>query len=313
MRKNRHTTLSVKFFGEIIDQLHSIQDVEKYNIYLIVNTYLHNKSGVFTLDELVDVYHKKNKFLSLKDKSNTYKFKKNLYKIIKNSTTFFKHVEKETFKIISYRKILNNFGISKHKSTYFHFSLVEEDEKKNFILSKKIFLDHCIGTYLLRHKEFSNKQVAEHFNITVKRVQNATHNNNNKKTIIKRFRFAQTICNDRESARKLYLQLWNVGIRSIVKEKKKKFFVYTFRTNSYKTNLPSHLCRVRKNAEDSSLERKYAKVPGDSVTFYGSQIGKKLVVKIPPKDGDPILFSFYEKKDSWSLDQYIQQYGNLNM
>jgi hypothetical protein len=306
MRTNRHKLDSIKLSGTIIDNLHSIQDVDNYNIYMIANTYLHNKSGLFSLNDIVNIYILHLRQESLKIVSNRNKFKKQLFKKLKNANIFFEHVEHETFKFHSYRKILNILGGSKHLDNYYHFPLENTISRKNNVLYKKTFLDLIISSFLLSHNGYSNGQVAKHFRLTVMRIQLATKRNNQKNYVKKIYRFVQTRCNDTDDAEQKRQKLWDIGIRSIIKEKGSKTFLCCFRSNTYHANLPSHKCRVRSNAEDSSIKKKYIKTTEKCIIFE-SQNKKKFKLAIPDRD-----FFYYNFKDTtYTLDNYIIDYGNI--
>jgi hypothetical protein len=310
LRISRHTEKNIKIFSTIIENLHSIQEIESYRLYLIANTYLNHKRGSFTIEEFTNLLINKFNQKSLKNTSNLNKFKKQLYQKLIQSSIFFIHINENTFQFISYRKILNNFNISKVEDNYWHFPL--ENVKNNFYaLQKKTFLDLIIGSFLLFHKEISNQQVADQFKITVMRVQQATRRNNEVDVIKKTTRLVETQCEDKKDAIEKQKKLWNVGICSKVKSKGKKYFIYCYRTNAYNSELPSHKGRVRQSAEKLII-KKYSKIIDNKCTFL-SLTNRKLNLNLSnQKNSNVINYRFNEKHDTWSLDKYIQNYGKFN-
>lgn len=290
------TSKNVKLQSEIIENLQSIQDIENYNNYMLANVFLSKKSGLFTLDEFIDVLNYK----SLKSNSNRNKFKKQLFKKFKQANLFFQHINQETFKFTSYRKILNQLESSKYENNYHKFPIKD-------ILHKRTFMDYVIGVYLLAHTNYSNKQVANHFKISIYRVQLATRRNNEKDFISKKFRLAETLCNSKKEAFELRHKLWNVGISSIIKEKKRMFYVCVYRTNSYDTNLPSHYSRVRKKAEVNSVKKRYSRIDNRSFIIFKLETGRSLKLPLPEEKKSGTIYFNYSKE--WSLDNYIKEYA----
>lgn len=297
MRISRHTFKSIKIFSSIVENLNNIQDIEKYRCYLIANTYLHNKRGSFTLTEFVEVLHSKLDQKSLNSSSNKNKLKSQLYKKFINSPMFFQHIKGEQFKFVSYRKILNNIGVSKHEDDY-QFYPIEN-------LARKEFLDVIIGTYVLFHKEFSNKQVADHFSVSIMRIQQATKRNDKKGLVKKITRLIEIDCVDKKDAIDKRIKLWNVGICSIIKRKKGRYYLYCYRTNAYKSELPSHKRRVRKSA-GPKIVKKYSEII-TNWTFL-SLYGKQFHLKKKEENFRTFLF---HKKGKWNLDDYIMEYGSF--
>jgi len=321
--EQQFTEQKIKFYGGIIDNLHSIQDVYKYNLYMLAEVYLHNKSGVFTTDDLIVVLRDKLGQKSLKSKTNIYKKRKELNKILVNAPLFFKYLGGNRFKIISNRKILNNLGSSKLKTPYFYFPLNIKSDSKDFILNRKTFLDYCISFYLLHHNGFSNPQVAKHFNITVKRVQNATKSNNEKENvnerIIKRFRFAKTSCADEKEAKELRKQLWEEdGICSIILKNGCSFYLAVFRTNFYDgNNIPSHKSRVKTSAEKVISKGNFQPVKRyrkKSEFFKDCNLEESIF-----KDSLQYFFMSHPETEkelsdfnTWNLGMYVSKYGKCN-
>lgn len=306
---------------KIIDKIINNKVIDKnsinhYYIYLIVQLYLWNKSGYFAVDELIDVLKNNFEKKSLKSKSNIYKFKEKLFEQLKQSNIYFQHINKETFKIISYRKILNSFSTSKYESNYYYFP-------KAILKSKKLFTDVIIGTFLLNHQGYSNAQVAKHFNITIQRVQQATRRNDKNQVIKKYFRFGMTLCNDKEDARQQRKKLWDLGIRTIIKEKNKKWYICCFRTNYYDgSTIQSHKCRVLTESAEQErvgniIDKRYCRIANNTIIFkLLGEYGKKFILNL--KNNEDSFYTFNEKpknkfQKNWTLDKYIREYGNFNL
>jgi hypothetical protein len=306
LRSTRHIENTCKLNTTIVnDKTASIKDQDVYKLYLIAETYLHNKRGYFTLDELIIVLRDTLGYDSLKQKSNIFKFKEALHTTLFNSPIFFKHIENEQFKIISNRKVLHSLGTSKYKSTYYYIPQ-EYLHKKN----KTLFRDAIIGCFLLLNKGYSNDQVAKHFNITRARVQYATRRNNKSGVIEKHLRYVMTPCNTRKDAIEVRKALWELEISTVMKKKENVWYICCYRTNSYNSKLQSHKSGVRPSAEkrESTFKRKYSKVTKDAIIFKSGS--KKLKINLPD-EGD-LYFKFKDsKRSNWNLDSYIQEYATL--
>jgi hypothetical protein len=331
LRYNRIEEKSVKIIPRFFRNLHSAEDIYKYNIYVIAETYLHKKNGLFTLKELSDIFRDELGQKSLQSSSNVNKKRKNLYKILINSPMFFEHIKGETFKIISNRKILNNLGSSKFKSRYYYLPILKKKNPKDFVLNRRVFLDYCIGAYLLCNKGFSNEQVAKHFNVTVYRVQKATKANNErenqKERIVKKLRFVKEPVGTLEDAIELRKKLWDIRICSTIFKEKNVFWVKVYRTNFYDDcNLQSHKFGVRSSAEQNEVmqDGKFKKYVFESKesSILMSTLGKNYKFPNQKKDDLPEYFSFNDRPTNrqkrndfigWTLDNYIQEYGILNV
>jgi len=290
---------------------------------MIAETYLHNKSGVFNTNELIAVLRDKLGKKSLKSKTNIYKKRRELHNILINSPLFFKYLGGETFKIISNRKVLNSLGVSKLNSNFFYFPLNIKTDVKDFILSRKTFLDYCISSYLLCHNGFSNEQVAKHFNVVVKRVQDATKSNdekeNEKEKIIKRFRFAKTFCEDEKEAKELRKQLWEEdGIRSIIMQDGCHFYLAVFRTNFYDgSNIPSHKSRVKSSAEKVTSTEKCQNVKRyrEKSEFFKHCNLEESIFKNSLQYffmNQPETIEELSNFNTWNLGMYVSKYGKCN-
>lgn len=298
---------TIKVFLPIIDQkIFSIEDINFYYYYLLIEKYLWNHRGYFTIDEVISILRDNCNYKSLQNKTNIYKFKIKLFNLMVKSNLFFEHVSAERFKLKSYRKILNNLHTSKNKSEYYHFP-------ESILKNKQLFRDIIIGVFLLGHVGYSNVQAAKHFQITKMRVQQATRRNNLNNIILKNFRFVMVLCNDRKDAYNKRTKLWNLGIRTIIKEKSKKVFICCFRTNSYDSSkLQSHKSRVKKSAEsiDTFINKRYEIITKNTLIFK-TNFKTKFTLKLPNK-GD-LYYKFCDKQkkktSKWTLDSYIQEYA----
>jgi hypothetical protein len=298
---------------------------------MIAELYLHQKNGIFTLKEFTNVLRDELNQKSLQSLSNVSKKRKSLYKIFMNSPMFFEHIKGETFKIISNRKIINSFGSSKHKARYYYLPIIKKKNPNDFILNRRIFLDYCISTYLLCNKGFSNEQVAKHFNVTVYRVQKATKANNEKKNlkerIIKKLRFVKEPVGTFEDAIELRKKLWDTGICSTIFKEKSVYWIKVYRTNFYDDcNLQSHKFKVRTSAEKNEVikDDKFKKYVWESKEslILKSALGKNYKFPDQKKDNLPEYFTFNDRPTrrqklndfvGWTLDNYIQEYSNLNI
>lgn len=329
MRNNRLKEKNIKFFSLIVRNLHSVDDVYNYNLYMLAEVYLHFKNGVFSIDELIDVIREKLGKKSYGSKTNIDKHRKQLYKVLINAPLFFKYLGGKQFRIISNRKVLNSLGDSKYNTRYQYFPLIEKNNSKNFILNRKVFLNYCISTFLLCNKGYSNEQVAKHFNISLYRVQLATKANNEKRNekerVPKKMRFAKVQYNDYEQAIEVRKKLWTLGICAKVFKEKGKFYVAVHRTNFYDdSNLPSHKFRVGSSAGKNNIIEKIVspkKYIRESENFKFLNSNGKKTYNLPKERKDNTTHFFFNEKPTkrqkinnftgWTLDNYIMEYGNL--
>jgi hypothetical protein len=298
-------TDSFKIHSAIIENhVKSLDDIDKLHLFIVAQKYLWNHRGFFSVDDMVNVFRDKLGYESLKEKSNIPEFKNKIYNKLYASPEFFKHIDKEVFTIISDKKILNKLNTSKGKNNYRFFPnkfLTKE--------GKKSFRDVVIGMFALNHDGYSNAQIASQFKLTKMRVQLATKRNHKENIIKKNFRFVEISCKNKKEALELRKKLWDVRIRTIIKEKKTGIKICCFRTNSYDgSNLRSHKMlseKVEQNKKEF-VQKRYSEIMKNGVFFKKLGFNKILLTYLNHENR---YFKF--KNESWTLQNYINEYATF--
>ena len=158
---------------------------------------------MFTLDENISVL-KNRGYKSLTDKSNVNKFNLARTELFYNSILF-TPIKKGLFKFNSEKKVLIDY---KSSCTTIKYKIPAE-----YINSKRMFLDFCIGMYSDK-TGYCNATIAAAFQITERRVQQATSRNDLKGLFPKQQRKVLEFFPDRVQALKMRSKLKSQGIIS---------------------------------------------------------------------------------------------------
>ena len=185
------------------------EDIENYRFYIIARTHYAYVSGIFKIEDFLDLLHKKYNYKSLhRGPGNRRKlFKEKLYSNLKTSILFNQLLDGR-FKINSERKILKKY-IGTDKSSYYILPSFDT------ITVKSQFKNFIIGVLLTGNKFRSNKLIAQYCNVSVRRIQLATANNHKKEIFEKHYNFINYFDGTWKQVEQQRAELFNIhGISS---------------------------------------------------------------------------------------------------
>jgi len=181
--------------------LYNKEPLENLRNWLILRKDWNHRSGQFTLAENVHVLQNRG-YKSLGDTGNRNKLIAAKNKAFTQSI-FFTPLKPDLFRFNSQKKVLIDYKGNTKTTEY----KIPESHLNN----KKLFLDFCIGMYLLKHR-FSNQKAAAAFNVTPRRIQLATHRNNAAGLFPKRQRKVLEIFPNKSEAFKMANDMKSHGI-----------------------------------------------------------------------------------------------------
>jgi len=230
------------------DRLHNLRD------WLLLRRHYPRRSGLFTLDELAGVYDTL-EINILADRSNLSKFKKKKREQFKNSYLI-KHIKGDTYKFMSMTSALVEYkGSAKHTA----YTISESS-----LMRSGAFLEACIGI-ILTGGGYSNAGAAKLFNISKRRIQKATKQNDKTGLVEKRFNKVLEFYPSEHEAFQAHDELKAHGIESSMPFKLNKNWCITLNSvNGYK----SHTLKRFKGKKDRGKFRASCSTPGDWKTWF---------------------------------------------
>lgn len=195
-----------KLSKDIIKLAIENKEIETLRLWTILRTIQHGRSGLFTLDDLVDILLADFGYKSLKrtpkNATNIKKFKKQKYKKLRNSI-FFTYSNGDLFRINSQKKLLINYkgNASTQVFTMPGFT----------ISSSRAFMDAYIGI-VLTNTRYANETSGKIINCTPRRIQQATARNHESGLFPKQHRKIIEPFATLEKAKAKQLEIINHGI-----------------------------------------------------------------------------------------------------
>jgi hypothetical protein len=272
-RLNKHI---VKY--ELDDNIqHNLRD------WFLLRRYAAGRSGLFTLDQLEDIYTTL-EINSLSDRSNRAKWKRKKAVQLRGSKLF-THVKGDTYKFTSLKRSLVDYkGSAKH---------TDYDIPESYLKSPGAFLDACIGV-LMVNGGYSNAGAARLFKVTPRRIQKATAANDKADLFKKHFNKINESYPTHEEALKQYKELKAHGIGLPEPIKINNDWCITLNAvNSYK----SHTLKRYKGRIDR--KRSICSTPGDR--HIEERKGRRYTPESGGKVWEKWFLPMYRGKGSRSL------------
>jgi len=193
--------MPVELNKHVIKMAAERRDLDGLRDWILLRRYCAERSGLFTLDALADIYAAQG-LGSLADRSNRHKFYVKKSKKISDSI-FFQHIEGRTFKYHGLKAILvAHRGTAKH--TAYHID-------SEVLRRPGAFLDACIGL-ISAGGGYSSAGLAKLFNVSKRRIQKATAANDKAGTVRKRYNKIVEPYRTQSEALAAYTQLRSHGI-----------------------------------------------------------------------------------------------------
>jgi hypothetical protein len=162
-------------------------DFNDYRLYVIARAHFASRSGIFAINELLDLLnlHYGYKSLHRLPGNDRKGFLKRLLPVLASSVLF-TPLSDGRYKANSERKLLSRVAKAKRSGWY-------EFDDINILLSRRLFADFCVGCLLAGNKFRANKNISNNLGCTVRRVQFATSRNHKASTFFKQYNYVEEI------------------------------------------------------------------------------------------------------------------------
>ncbi len=205
------------------------EDIENYRFYIIARTHYAYVSGIFKIEDFLDLLHKEYNYKSLhRGPGNRRKvFKGQLYSRLKSSILF-DQLPDGRFKISAERKLLKKY-VGTDKSSYYILPSTDT------ITVKSQFKNFIIGVLLTGNKFRSNKLIAHYCDVSVRRIQLATASNHKKEIFEKHYNFINYSDGTYKQVEQQRAELFNIHGISSPKPKRNNDGTWTLILNAPNT------------------------------------------------------------------------------
>jgi len=171
-------------------------DFNDYRLYVIARLHFRFRSGIFSINELLDLLHLHYGYKSLHNQPGNDRkgFLKRLLPVLHKSVLFVP-LSDGRYKANSERNLMSTVAHAKRSGWY-------EISDINTLLSRRLFADFCVGCLLAGNKFRANKNISNHVGCTVRRIQYATSRNHKGNKFQKQYNFVEvTIGSHKEVTR----------------------------------------------------------------------------------------------------------------
>lgn len=217
---------------ETLSAANAATQLDDYRLYVIARHHFGLRSGIFSLDDLMDVLHAGYGYASLHHRPGNDRRRFAARQALRlGASHLFAVLPDGRYRINSERYIQSKYARSKKSGWY-------EIADPAVLHSRRSFYDFCVGALLAGNKFRANKNIANQCGCTVRRVQYATARNHRESRFYKQYNFVEDFTGTWEEVTRYRAILLNVhGITSPrpVRVRKGEYLVRLNAPNSYRS------------------------------------------------------------------------------